>query len=108
MGMTFNQYAGLRDSYNEGIFSSLFGSSLPDNLRRKYDLMTPEARAEIQKETEAGIPLAQAIQNYLASEPARNQMKVYQKMAGPERATPRRIMSAPHDFSQWNTSKYRR
>lgn len=83
------------------ITEGLFGPSLPPDLKRYYNMMTPQARAELKALRYARqIPLEQALRIYISEEPSRNQWRTYQGMVPPER-DPGKVTAWGQDSPGW-------
>jgi len=99
-----------RDYYNrqnEGVGQFVKGmfnreyAALPPKLKNYFDMLAPQARAEVDELRQAlQVPLLVALKKYLSESGARDKWKSYQQQVPPER-DPGKVVAWGQDSPGW-------
>lgn len=95
-----NQNEGI-GQFIKGVFNSEY-AELPPKLKRYYDLLTPEAHAElIELKQSLQVPLIVALKKYMSESGVRNKLNSWKQMVPPERQPAGRVIPYGQDTPGW-------
>jgi len=101
---TFKEYCTRKDEgvgqFIKGVFNSDY-RDLPPKLKSYYDMLTPQAKAEVDQLRQAlQIPLIRALKQYMSETGARDKWKQYQQQVPSER-DPGKVIPWGQDHPGW-------